>query len=181
MNQCRSIRPARKTDAVRGVRSLRTAILLSIAALLTPAALAATRERVTLVEVYDADTVAVERPDGTRKTIRLIGVDAPEIQGKYRDVELGGDAAAAFAEELMALGPVVLHADPDGDDEDKYGRQLRYVHLPDGRDAGAEIIASGYARAYRRFGHGRRGTYIALEEEAKTAKRGLWGTCRPEG
>ena len=58
---------------------------------------------------------------------------------------------------------------------------LRYVHLADGRDAGAEIIAAGYAQAYRRFGHGRRGTYIALEEEAKAAKRGLWGTCRPGG
>ena len=132
-------------------------------------------EAVRLVEVYDADTIRIERPDGARATIRLLGVDAPEVEGKYRKAELGGKAAAAFARALMRPGPITLEPDPGGDDVDKYGRLLRYVRLPDGRDAGAEILLAGFARAYRRYRYTRRDSYVALENRAKAEGRGLWG------
>jgi micrococcal nuclease len=151
----------------------RLAALPLLALLFLPAALAG--EPVRLVEIYDADTVRIARPDGTQSTVRLIGVDAPEVQGKYRDAELGGQAASAFARTLLGVDRVELEADATGDDVDRYGRLLRYLRLPDGRDAGAEIIAAGFARAYRRFTYTRKDSYVALETGAREAGRGLWG------
>jgi endonuclease YncB( thermonuclease family) len=154
-------------------RALRLPALLLAAGAAWSAARAA--EQVQIVEVYDGDTVRVERADGSLVSVRLIGVDAPEIDSKYREAELGGPAAAAFARRLIPLGPARLETDPAGDDADKYGRLLRYVRLADGRDAGAEIIAAGFAQTYRRFTYGRRDSYRALESQAKAAGRGLWG------
>jgi micrococcal nuclease len=154
---------------------LRLVPLLACAALLPACVGAAEGTPVQVLEVHDGDTIRVALPGGKHETVRIIGVDAPEIEGPYREEEFGGQAATAFAKRLIGLGPVALERDATDDDRDKYGRLLRYVRLPDGRDAGAEIIAAGYARAYRRFHYARRESYLALERQARDAHRGLWG------
>jgi micrococcal nuclease len=150
--------------------------VLGVVGLAHPIA-AATAEAVQVqgVEVHDGDTIRATLPDGQKVVVRLIGVDAPEIDGPYRQAEFGGVAATAFARRLIGSGPVTLERDPGGDDKDKYDRLLRYLRLPDGRDAGSEIIAAGYARAYRKFSYTRKGSYQELEKQAKLAARGLWG------
>jgi micrococcal nuclease len=137
----------------------------------TPVAL-----EVTAVEVHDGDTIRATLPDGRKVVVRLIGVDAPEIDGPYRQAEFGGAAAAEFARRLIGSGPAALEPDPSGDDKDKYDRLLRYLRLPDGRDAGSEIIAAGYARAYRKYSYTRKASYQEMEKQAKQAERGLWAS-----
>jgi len=127
------------------------------------------------VEVHDGDTIRATLADGQKVLVRLIGVDAPEIDGPHRQAEFGGAAATSFARRLIGTGPLTLERDPTGDDKDKYDRLLRYLRLTDGRDAGSEIIAAGYARAYRKFTYTRKESYQELEKQAKRAERGLWG------
>lgn len=126
-----------------------------------------------LLKVFDADTILVSLPGGQEEKVRLLGVDAPEVQG-YRDAEPGGEAAKALARSLLTGQALTLEADPTADQRDRYRRLLRYVRLGDGRDLGAELIAAGYARAYRRFSYMRKQAYLGLESEARSAGRGLW-------
>lgn len=152
-----------------------SATLVALTLALPLAAASAEAVQVVAVEVHDGDTIRATLPDGQKVVVRLIGVDAPEIDGPYRQAEFGGAAATAFARRLIGSGPVTLERDPAGDDRDKYDRLLRYLRLPDGRDAGSEIIAAGYARAYRKFSYTRKESYQELEKQAKRAERGLWG------
>ncbi len=128
---------------------------------------------VRLVRVFDADTILVQLAGGTHERVRLLGVDAPEVKG-YREAEPGGEEAKARARELLGSGPVRLEADATADDRDGYGRLLRYVRLPDGRDLGRTLIEEGYARAYRRFTYGRKKEYLSHESQARDEHRGLW-------
>ncbi len=128
---------------------------------------------VRLVKVFDADTILVQLTGGKHERVRLLGVDAPEVKG-YREAEPGGEEARARARELLGSGPVRLETDATADDRDGYGRLLRYVRLPDGRDLGRTLIEEGYARAYRRFTYGRKKEYLSHESKAHEERRGLW-------
>ena len=50
---------------------------------------------------------------------------------------------------------VRLDLDPAGDDQDAYGRILRYVMLASGENFNATLIRDGYATAIRRFPYSR--------------------------
>lgn len=126
-----------------------------------------------LLRVFDADTILVQMADGVREKVRLLGVDAPEVQG-YRDAEAGGEEAKARAQALLGAGPLQLETDKTADGRDRYGRLLCYVRLPDGRDLGRTLIEEGYARAYRRFTYRRSKDYLSAETQARSAGRGLW-------
>ena len=135
--------------------------------------LAGADDPVRLVRVFDAVTILVQLAGGKHERVRLLGVDAPEVKG-YRDAEPGGEEAKARARELLGSGLVHLETDATADDRDGYGRLLRYVRLPDGRDLGRTLIEEGYARAYRRFTYGRKKEYLAHESQAREERRGLW-------
>ena len=100
----------------------------------------------TVARVVDGDTV--EMSDGT--TIRLIGIDTPEIG------DCGYDEAAIRLSELVLNQPVTLTGGAR-DDVDRYGRLLRYVDLLDGTDVNETMVGDGYAiaRYDSRDGYGR--------------------------
>ncbi len=87
-------------------------------------------EKVT--EVIDGDTFKTEGG----KTVRLLGVNAPEIN------EAGGDIAKDFL-SLLILNKRV-HMKRDITERDDYNRLLRYVFLGN-RFINAEMIRMGYA------------------------------------
>lgn len=99
----------------------------------------------TVSRVVDGDTLDVA---GVGR-IRLIGIDAPE-RG-----ECGFDSATA-AISVRVLGMEVSLVPGAVDDEDRYGRLLRYVDVGD-RDAGLALIEDGWAiaRYDSRDGYGR--------------------------
>lgn len=127
--------------------------------------------------VHDGDTISVTM-NGQEEKVRMIGVDTPETQDPRKAVQCFGKAASQFTKDLIANNPVRLEADPTNTNRDRYGRLLRYVYLPDGRLVNAEIIKQGYGFAYVAFPVQKLEEFRALEQEARQANRGLWGSCQ---
>ena len=144
---------------------------LVVALALVAAATAAEAQRVR--QVIDGDTITVSGVG----VVRLIGVDAPEKTGGYRDSEPFGDAATKFMKSLLEGRDVRLEY--DGPPKDQYNRTLAYVYLGDGRLANLEIIRAGYAETYRRFEYRKKADFFAAERDAKAARRGMWAARRP--
>jgi len=133
----------------------------------------AAAETGTVVAVVDGDTLRVSLPGGTR-TVRLLGVDTPELGREDRVAEYLAQEAAAFTRDLAHGRSVRLETDPEADTQDVYGRALRYVFLPDGRLLNAMIIAEGFGHADTRFPFARLEEFRELEREARESGRGLW-------
>jgi micrococcal nuclease len=117
----------------------------------------------TVTRVIDGDTVETTDTAGTVLTVRIIGVDAPEM-------DTCEGAAAAEAMTVIALNQTVtLPLGGDGEDLDKHGRSLRYIDLNStATDAGFTLIQQGHAVArydsrdgYRE--HTRENAYIAAD------------------
>ena len=133
----------------------------------------------TVTHVNDGDTIIVRQADGREETVRLLGVDTPEVKDPRKPVQCFGEAASAHTKAAIAIGSGVrLAPDPEDTDRDKYGRLLRYVYLPDGTLYNAQLIQYGYGFAYTVFPLTKLDDFKALEIEARTNNRGLWGICR---
>jgi len=126
----------------------------------------------------DGDTIAVNM-NGKTETIRLIGVDTPETHKPHTPVQCYGPAAAAYTKTLIGSGKVQLVSDPQSDNRDRYGRLLRYVYLPDGRLVEDELIKNGYGFAYIQFPFSKSRQFVADQQSARDASKGLWGNCQP--
>lgn len=124
-------------------------------------------------EISDGDTLWVVI-DGSRATVRLIGIDAPERSHPTIGKEYYGDESSAFLSSLC-LGKTV-RLEKGKEDVDRYNRLLRYVFLPppDGRLLNLEMIRAGMARAYTRFPFSRRDEFVEAENLARRESRGLW-------
>ena len=128
----------------------------------------------TVVEVVDGDTIEVAL--GRRvETVRLLGVDTPEVVHPDRPVECFGPEASAFTKEQLTGRSV--HLETDVVERDPYGRLLAYVEI-DGRRFNDELLRRGYATLLVIPPNGRHGrTMLDAEMEARRAGRGLWGAC----
>ena len=129
-----------------------------------------------VVYVSDGDTIGVRRRSGDVVPVRLLGIDAPETKGT---VECGGRASSARLTRLLPRGThVVLVSDPTQDQQDRFGRLLRYVEL-DGVDLGLRQVQQGLAEVYDydRPVFSRFTGYDRAERKARNAGRGSWGRC----
>ena len=128
-----------------------------------------------VTRVLDGDTVKLDNGE----TVRLIGVDAPELHHPELPVQRFGQEAADFMKRLVEGFEVTLELEPE-DTVDKYGRTLAYIWKGD-KLANEEIIRRGYAYAYTRFEFRRRDEFLALEKEARHAQYGLWHLALRDG
>ena len=127
-----------------------------------------------VVEVIDGDTIKVDI-GGKIETVRLIGMDTPEIANPYSSREdYFGPEAAQYAKQLLENQSVYLIPDPMQSNRDKYDRLLRYVFLEDGTLINAKLVAEGYAYnyIYEPFQFMKQFDY--LEKQAKEKQLGLW-------
>jgi len=100
-----------------------------------------------VTRVVDGDTLEVSA--GAREeTVRLLGVDTPELHRPGTPVECGARAAAQALEELSAGREVELVTDPTQDARDRYGRLLAYVDTDAGTDLGEAMVRRGWAEVY---------------------------------
>lgn len=130
-----------------------------------------------VAHVSDADTIVVRVPGSKPVTVRLIGVDAPEIDGPYRRAEPGGVEAQQFVRSMLADSEVYLEMDPAQGSHDKYRRRLAYVYrMKDCMFVNGEIIRQGHGRNYRKFRFRHRELFENYEREARMNRRGMWET-----
>ncbi|MCK9360994.1 thermonuclease family protein [Patescibacteria group bacterium] len=124
----------------------------------------------------DGDTLEAALDDGTEVKIRMLGVNTPESVDPRRPVECFGKEASKHTAELVAGKRVLLRADPQADEVDRYGRLLRNVYLEDGTDVNAVLVRDGYAYAYLDYplNKQRKVELARLQDEAEAAQRGLW-------
>lgn len=115
--------------------------------------------------ITDGDTVRCT--DGRR--IRLLLIDAPE-----RDQAPFGGQATAFVRRLLPIGTTV-RLEYDVQRRDRYGRDLAYIFIANGRMANEEIVRAGFAVVSVYPPNVR---YVermrAAAREAREARRGLW-------
>ncbi|MEM8629674.1 MAG: thermonuclease family protein [Pseudomonadota bacterium] len=117
-----------------------------------------------VARVTDGDTLRI----GTLR-IRLHGVDAPEAGD--RCVGTSGrtwacGTAATDGLRRLAEGRSVTC---DYRDTDRYGRMVARCRIGE-TDIGGTLVASGLARAYRKYST----DYVGAENRARAAGRGLW-------
>lgn len=91
--------------------------------------------------VIDGDTVVVHvgilpGKELHGESVRVAGINAPELRNA------GGAAARDYLSELLPAGTEVLVI---ASREDKYGRLLARIVLPDGRDASDLMLSAGHA------------------------------------
>jgi endonuclease YncB( thermonuclease family) len=133
-----------------------------------------------VVDVIDGDTIRVDIA-GKIETVRLIGIDTPEIaHAGNPQADYFGPEAAQYAKHLLENQLVYLIPDPMGSNTDKYDRLLRYVFLEDGALVNAKLIAEGYAYNYMYEPFQLIKQFDYLEKQAKENRLGLWGGKQTE-
>lgn len=127
-----------------------------------------------VTRVVDGDTIEVSI-GGTLYRVRYIGIDTPETVAPDRPVGCYGPEASAANKALVEGQTVTLERDVS--DVDQYGRLLRYVYVGS-TFVNAELVRQGYAHAYTYPPDVKYTPYLlSLQQEARDAHRGLWGTC----
>ncbi|MEW6388478.1 MAG: thermonuclease family protein, partial [Thermodesulfobacteriota bacterium] len=119
--------------------------------------------------VVDGDTLILA--NGTK--VRLLGIDAPELEKEGRPADFLAHKARAFLSQLTQGQTVRLEYDQLR--YDRYGRLLAYLLLADGSMVNVELVRQGLARVYLIPPNVRyRDTLIAAQREALEARRGIW-------
>lgn len=126
----------------------------------------------TVSTVLDGDTIVLL--SGER--VRYLGIDAPEIEHNGAPGDCYGDEARQANRDLVLHQRVTLQYEREA--TDRHGRLLAYVVLQDGRCANSELIRGGMAHVFRsRERFSRFEEFVALQREALSSRRGLWGAC----
>ena len=134
---------------------------------------AAAKFRAEVDSVADGDTLNLITSSGREVTVRMIGIDTPEV---YGGVECGG-RAASNAMKALAVGVVTVRTDPTQDRLDRYGRLLAYINKG-ALDLGRVMVARGLASVYvydEEFL--RYPSYDRAEDAAIAADRGSLPDC----
>lgn len=144
------------------------------------------------MRAVDGDTIEVEvvgRVEGPGAgraeaggiyDVRLIGIDTPESVSPREPEECYGPEASDATAALLEGETVRLVLDVE--EEDSFGRLLRYVYLG-GELANARLVVNGYATAFEYPPNVRHSaTLVGLQREARRGERGLWApdTCDGE-
>jgi len=119
-----------------------------------------------VVAVLDGDTIEVMH-GGSAVRVRLAGIDCPEKRQPF------GKKAKQRVADLVFDKRVSV----DVATEDRYGRKVGVVTLPDGGSLNELLIREGFAWWYRRYSEDKR--LGALEANARKARLGLWTDPNP--
>lgn len=124
-------------------------------------------EVATVASITDGDTIDVTLSDGSRETVRLIGVNAPE-RG-----ECWASEATRVLEALIPPGDV-MGMTTDESDRDQFGRLLRYLWVGS-MSVNEELVRRGAAIS-RRYPPDTAFSdrFDAAQENAEAESRGMW-------
>lgn len=141
----------------------------------------------TVLEVVDGDTIDVQFTDGSQDTVRLLGIDTPEVYGDTNPAEFEGvpeseggkeclravgTNASAVVTERVAGSEVRIVFDAISDRRGGYDRLLAYVYHNE-TNLNYWLVERGYARVYD-ADFTKADTFYAAESAAQAANRGVW-------
>ena len=119
-------------------------------------------------KIIDGDTFILS----DRRHVRLLGIDTPEVGEPY------SDSAKIFADSVIADRQIRLEFDKVI--KDSYGRELAYLYI-DSLCYNELILRRGFASIYLFKDNSRHASkFIAAQNEARTAKRGIWSLPPPQ-
>jgi endonuclease YncB( thermonuclease family) len=153
---------------IRGALAPALTALLATAGvdLLVPPASAETFFDARVVAVLDGDTIEV-LVGRERRRIRLAGIDTPERGQPWAERSKQALSRRVFGKEVR-INAVAT---------DRYGRTVGEVYAENVCVA-CELVRAGDAWVYRRFSDDP--VLLALEAEARAARRGLWSLPESE-
>ncbi len=119
-----------------------------------------------VVGVHDGDTLTLLVAGNRQVKVRLAGIDAPELAQPF------GQKSKQSLSELAFNRPATVAVSKIDD----YGRSIGVVTVA-GVNVEAEQVRRGLAWVYRHYSDDAQ--LLALEAEAKAARRGLWAEANP--
>ncbi|HKQ35109.1 MAG TPA: thermonuclease family protein [Nitrospiraceae bacterium] len=120
-----------------------------------------------VISVLDGDTIEVLHNNRAER-IRLSGIDCPEKGQAFGNRAKQAASALVFGKDVML----------DTHGQDKYGRTLADVFLPDGTNVNHQLVKDGWCWWYRKYAPG--DTLLkGMEKEARESKKGLWADPQP--
>lgn len=145
-------------------------------------------ETVVVTSVTDGDTFDIQYPDGRDDTVRLLGVDTPEVYSEVSPSEFGGanaacldnwaDRATAFVESSIEGENVRIEFDENEGRRGYYGRLLTYTYVNEAH-LNHQLVRQGYGRVYTESDFAKKDEFLEAQQEARDKNRGLWG-CSTE-
>lgn len=143
-----------------------------------PASLATIRNVTgTVTKVSDGDTIHLTTPEKTKLRIRLYGIDAPETYKiNFRSGQVSKVGQPYGEEAWKALESKILGKDVRLEilDIDRHKRMVGMIWL-DKRNINLEMVSEGHAEAFIEYlREPYSSTFIEVEQEAKSARRGIW-------
>ena len=140
-------------------------------------------EKMVVDSVVDGDTVKLTEPnDNWWESYRIVGIQAPEMDGPYTDEECYGQEAKEFLIDLLPKGTEV-YIQQDISDKDRNGRYLRHIFILDEGTEDAYLLSEvlvlgGFAKARE---YPPDDLYADVLEEAQEIAdeedAGLWEEC----
>ena len=136
-----------------------------------------------VTRVIDGDTLYV-RPAasggrGAETKVRVIGVDAPELNSDTGRPDHWAVRAKDYVDARARGRIVTLKLEPT-ETRDRHGRLLAYIYLSDSENLSLALVRDGQAYADRRHDH----TYCRQLEQAENAARtkgfGWWESVRED-
>jgi len=125
-----------------------------------------------VVRIADGDTVTVLDATNTQHRIRLQGIDAPESHQAF-----GTQSKKSLSDMIFDKDVTVIY-----DKTDQYGRLVGKILLS-GKDVNLEQVKAGMAWHYKEYEREQsledRELYARAEDEARSARRGLWVDANP--
>lgn len=149
---------------------------------------------VTVTDVVDGDTIDIKYANETHDTVRLLGVDTPEIHTENDPAEFdgipdttagerclrrAGENASAYATDRLGGESVRVVFDPESERRGYYGRLLAYVYV-DNESFNHALLRTGHARVYD-TAFTERERYEATATTARSDRRGLWSCVDLDG
>jgi micrococcal nuclease len=128
----------------------------------------------TVIRVADGDTVTVKFAGGGERRVRLIGVDAPEMDDTREEAAFRAFLSRRFTFHHLYRRAVRLTYDFPFLDE--HGRVLAYVWPEMDRLFNDFIIRQGFASAFLKYPFRKdyQERFRAAEAEARNKNRGFW-------
>lgn len=131
---------------------------------------------VPVAEIIDGDTVVLAAPVMGATQVRLVGIQAPKLPLGRKNFPTWPLAAESKSLLAALVDGKKLTLSFGGAEKDRHGRLLAHLHRPDGTWVQSEMLKRGMARVYS-FPDNRAAVteMLALEQDAREARRGIWG------